>query len=248
MAEMDRLKDVVASMVNDLIEVRGEADRRAADLAVRYRDDEVLSAFAVPKLNISNVTIDLRFALCAEEAVDDAQRNESKADSPDDPARTGLGWIGARAREFTEAMLDLPSVRRARLSPRRMANLGHRFEAELIKASIDLFEREEGERVSALAERLMGALKKSGVQLRADDADRFVLRVADFDVGVVHAEANPRSGQADPRPKLILGASALETVDPNLISSIKFDVDLGDARWMEIEEADGSVSQVLRED
>lgn len=59
---MARLEDVVGAVISQIGRARGQADAASLEVAAAYRDHPLLAAFPVPRLQLEEVTIDLRMA------------------------------------------------------------------------------------------------------------------------------------------------------------------------------------------
>lgn len=57
------LKEIVASALTDIAFARAEADQQSAQLSEKYRNDPILQYFPVPRVEINELVIDLKFAI-----------------------------------------------------------------------------------------------------------------------------------------------------------------------------------------
>jgi hypothetical protein len=64
---MPQLSDVLAGLLRDITNARATADVASAALVERYRKDPVLRHFPVPRTEIKEVKIDLRFGFATGE-------------------------------------------------------------------------------------------------------------------------------------------------------------------------------------
>lgn len=65
---MPQLADVLIGLLRDVTQARATADLVSAELVERYRKDPVLCHFPVPRAEIKEVAIDLRFSFASGDA------------------------------------------------------------------------------------------------------------------------------------------------------------------------------------
>lgn len=76
------LKTLLSAILNDLLEARRQADSYSKHISQEYRKDGPLAGFAVPRLNVNGVKLDLKFALDTEtEKTDDVPSPSMTADT-----------------------------------------------------------------------------------------------------------------------------------------------------------------------
>ena len=60
---MPTLGEVVGALLRDVVHARSSADRFSAALSQQYLKDDILSNFPVPRIDINEITLNLRFAI-----------------------------------------------------------------------------------------------------------------------------------------------------------------------------------------
>lgn len=65
---MPQLSEVLSGILRDVTKVRLEADKASAELVEIYRKDPVLQCFPVPRVEIRDLNIQLKFAFMGGEA------------------------------------------------------------------------------------------------------------------------------------------------------------------------------------
>ncbi len=60
---MATLKDIIAAIISDIASARAEADHQSAILAEQYGKDPVLQFFPVPRVDIKDLSVELKFAV-----------------------------------------------------------------------------------------------------------------------------------------------------------------------------------------
>lgn len=96
---MAKLKEVIGKILNDITKAQALSDTYSRDLKSSYREDPFLKLLSVPRTEIKDVTIDLKFAILRGE-----QELESKVVIYQD-----RNYQGA-SQELSEGSYDLPSL------------------------------------------------------------------------------------------------------------------------------------------
>ncbi len=224
------LQALIESIISDLIAVRAEADAAAADIATVYRDHEILRHMAVPALNIKNVAVELRMAF-----------DETPVKPPSGPSEAQVKAAESAATAMRAKLLAANSVASTLTSSRQRSALSRKLSAIATKTSAESIGGATAERRALLNERIATAIGESGVRLSA--ADKRVL-TAEVDTFVAEVAKAPKAkGQV---PGLILGAEKLAEINPEAISVLRFDIDLTEAHWTDVDDGAGNVESLLR--
>lgn len=224
------LKMLVESVVSDLVEARFEADVRAAELAEHYRNHEGLRGMRVPALNITNVSIELRFAF-----------DDTPIEPADGPSDAQKEAVAAKAAALRETVMATASVAERATSARARSTISRNLGVVAERAMQTGFAASPAERMASVELALETQLARTGVKLNAKEAASVKAAVAEMETAFAAApKAPPKS-----MPKLIVGRDALSEAPEDRISSIAFDVDLSDARWTDMDDGAGGVRSVL---
>jgi hypothetical protein len=210
------VRALVEGILQDLIEARHTADLTAADLASRYRDNATLRHLTIPTLNVSTVSVDLRFVLSGE--------------SPEDVAGPKID-LDEAADNVAEVVLRAPSVTRAELSGRARSALSTRL-SKAIEAELEARMAEpESETRVPVRDAILTALGASGIR-RVPATE---MREIDEAIGAIEARID-RATRRHPTPAgIIVGPDTLSGVNPEMVSRLSFRVDLTPKRWIEVE-------------
>lgn len=225
---MNDLQKLVSGILNDLINARYEADAVAAEYTRLYRDDPVMQAMNAPMLNISNVSVDLRLAFAA----------------PDDSDGGGGGGrsdvltkevVGKEADILRDRVFEKAPLP-ANLTGPRLAGAKRVMSTRLSEAMVKHSDSPPPVRKAAMAESVVAVLEERNVKLsRAQmkaierDIDRSANKVATA-TAITKAAGDGR--------KVLTGTEELSKLNPEAISSIKFDVDLDQMRWIDVADDD----------
>ena len=120
---MSNLRTLIESIVTDVINARYDADVQTANLAERYRDNEILRSFNIPSLNISNVSVDLRMAF-DDQAIEEA----------DGPSEEQISAIATGATAITKYVMSLDAVKRKLADARIRNGFSRSLNSEIKKA------------------------------------------------------------------------------------------------------------------
>jgi hypothetical protein len=60
---MAKLSEIVSILLCDIVLSRSNADKYSAHLSLEYEKDEILRHFPVPRIEISELTVNLKFAV-----------------------------------------------------------------------------------------------------------------------------------------------------------------------------------------
>lgn len=229
---MSDLQTLIESIVTDVINARFQADVLTAELAQHYRQNDTLRQLSVPALNITNLSVELRVAF------DDTPIEPATEPSPGQKTAIETGADALRTR-----LMGLSSVRSASVPARSRAGLSRSLNAAALNAATASVTRGTVERRRAIETAVNEVLAKNGISL--GDEDRIALReeLEKFDARVAAA---PKPA-ATSVPGLIVGMDRLKELDPNVVSVVRFDIDLVESQWVEVEDADGGTTTVLRE-
>lgn len=79
---MSQLNQIIASILSDINEAKSKADLASRDLAQIYASDEILRYFPVPKIGISNLEVEIKYAVesVEEKAIESSQSQQRLAD------------------------------------------------------------------------------------------------------------------------------------------------------------------------
>lgn len=79
---MSQLNQIIASILSDINEAKSKADFASRDLAQAYASDEILKYFPVPKIGISNLEVEIKYAVesVEEKPVESSQSQQRLAD------------------------------------------------------------------------------------------------------------------------------------------------------------------------
>ncbi len=226
---MSSLKTLVEGIVTDLINARFEADVKTAELAEHYRDHPILRSMSVPSLNITNVSVDLRVVF-DEEAIDD---NPGPSEQQKEAVAEATKTLQANLMGL-KSVTDKVTVARQRTALSRSLTTGTVLAAEGALAEPPKIRRQTVEK------KITDVLTANQVTLSAADRRKLTAELAKFDAAVAVAP------KAQPRVTgIVVGAEALKAVNPELVTSIKFDIDLDETRWTEAVDGTGNTRSVL---
>lgn len=228
---MSDLQLFVESIVTDLIQARFEADLKAAELAEVYKDHPALRQLNVPTLNISNVSVDLRLAFDDTEIEAAAGASEAQEQA-----------INEAAVKLRTEVSGLGSVKKSVTVPRQRTSVRNSVNNAAVRSARANVAASPTVRSSAVEKDVRTVLTRNKVKLTAADSRKLALAVKDFDKAVAAAPKPPPQV-----PKLIVGKQALAEVNPELVTSIRFDIDLSTARWTEADSGDGAQDLLTEE-
>ncbi|MFN3996671.1 hypothetical protein [Algoriphagus sp.] len=79
---MSQLNQIIASILSDINEAKSKADFASRDLAQAYASDEILKYFPVPKIGISNLEVEIKYAVesVEEKPIESSQSQQRLAD------------------------------------------------------------------------------------------------------------------------------------------------------------------------
>jgi hypothetical protein len=79
---MSQLNQIIASILSDINEAKSKADFASRDLAQTYASDEILQYFPVPKIGISNLEVEIKYAVesVEEKPIESSQSQQRLAD------------------------------------------------------------------------------------------------------------------------------------------------------------------------
>jgi hypothetical protein len=91
---------------------------------------------------------------------------------------------------------------------------------------------------------IQAGLSRNRIVLNAADKKRLTQEIQKIEAVIASApKAPPKS-----IPGVLVGIGVLSNIDPAAISSVKFEIDLNNARWNDVEEPGGAIKSVLSED
>lgn len=219
---MPRIRNLVGSILRDLVEARFEADLRVAELAETYRNHVILQELEVPTLNVRNVSLELRFAF------DDSQ--DQAGGSSADGAGGGR-FLGEAAERVAGEVAGLRSVsRRLGEAEERRRTMDQLRDAIRNVAAERSNTSPEALR-NAVTEEVRTVLGERSIELPAADRRRLDTILDGFDEAVGAAARS-----ADAGPGVLIGARQLAELSEDRISVMRVEVDLGGAQWVDVEE------------
>lgn len=87
---MAQLKDIVGALLRDIVEGQAIADRRSRELCELYYKDPLLRHFPVPRVKISSIELDLKFAISDAEESAQTQTELIAGQDVENKTTTGL--------------------------------------------------------------------------------------------------------------------------------------------------------------
>jgi hypothetical protein len=229
---MSDLQVLIEGIVTDLIKARFDADVKAVELAEHYRDHGLLRNLSVPTLNISNVTIDLKFAF-----------DDSDLGLPGDPSDDEKVVIDAAATEMRTKISAMKSLSDKVTVKAQRTILAKQVESAFKSTAVQHLRASPKERSSQITSKITGSLATKSVRLSAAEKRQVALLIGNLERKLAVAPKPPMQ-----LPKLRVGASALGGMEAEKVSTIRFDVDLNGARWTEIEDSSGETTMQLLDD
>ena len=230
---MSSLRTLIESIVTDLINARYDADLQTANLAERYRDNEFLRSFNIPSLNISSVSVELRIAF-DDQAIEEA----------DTPSEEQISAVDTGAKELAGLVMGLDPVKRRFTTARLRNGFSRSLIVELKKSLAETLSgapRMRREKIQAV---IQAGLSRNRIVLNAADKKRLTQEIQKIEAVIASApKAPPKS-----IPGVLVGIGVLSNIDPAAISLVKFEIDLNNARWNDVEEPGGAIKSVLSED
>lgn len=228
---MNSLQILVESIVADLIKARHEADLVAAQLASHYRDNPTLRMLNVPTLNISNVSIDLRFAF-----------DDSPIEAPKGPSDDQKIAIAAAAAELHRTISTMKSVRDTITVARQRTAFFNKVKTVAIKMSSDNIMLSSEDRLGVVNKEVKALFTSNQIRLSAEDKRQLTTALNQLEATISTAPKAPAKV-----PGIVVGSQALADLNPAFVSSVKFDIDLSSARWTAVDGGDGEPDAVLTE-
>ena len=226
---MSNLQTLVESIVTDLISARFEADVKSAELAEHYREHPILRTMAVPTLNISNVTVDLRVAF-----------DEGKIEAEPGPSEAQKRAVSQASSELRTSILSLKSVSDKVTVARQKSALSRSLQSRTAKIATEKLAESPTTRRAEVEKQINELLSANRVNLSAADKKKVAVELSKFEQTVAAApKASPSV------PDLLIGAEKLATIPPEAVTSIKFDIDLAESRWVETTDSAGNVHSIL---
>lgn len=227
---MSSLQTLIQTIVTDLINARFEADVRVAELASLYRDYPEMRQLNVPALNISNVSVELRFAF------DDQPLTPSES-----PSEGQIKAISEGTAQLRQTVLRLDSVTGRLTTPQARNALGRTLSARLASVARETVAASPEDRRAALEAEASRLLQERQVSLSRAERSRLLEGIREIDTRITAAPKPPPQSV----PGVLVGSEALSKVDPTRISTIRFDLQLDGVRWAEVEDGDDGVRSVL---
>lgn len=227
---MAELKDVVESILSDLIAVRHSANKYSRALSQEYLAEGELSRFSIPSVDLDRVSIDIKFAL---------------ADPDGEPAGTNIKLkrdeISRIIRESAVKILDQPSVM-FRESSARSADRNAVYEniARLINSNTDPVslkinkDRALDPSVEILRPHL--AREDSTRPVTVTATRSLVNRVIADSERKLSIALDDAKKAAAVKPNYVFDYKTLKAMDPALIATLSLDLDMPEIEWHEIEQ------------
>lgn len=225
---MSELQVVIGSIVNDVIQARFEADVYAAELSEQYRDSPGMRGMTAPRLNISNLSVELRMVF-----------DEAPVELATEPSDAQHSAVASAADDLRKAVLSLQS---AEMVPARSKSAFSRaLNARAAAAATSHLASSSAVRRAAIDGSMIEVLAKYRVKLSEDDR-----QTLSRELDLATAEISRAPGRSPKSvPGILIGKETLSEVDPSLVSVIKFDVELTDNDWVDVEINDGEFEPVL---
>lgn len=241
---MNELQKLVAGILNDLISARYEADTLAAEYTKLYRDDPVLQTLNAPTLNITNVSVDLRMAIADPGAggTSDAPDRTEKSRAGDALKKDIVDKEIGRLQDSVFEKVKLPET----LSGARLGGAKRAMSARLAEAMAVHDKSAPPVRKAALAEGIIRVLEERDVKITPRE-----MKVIERDIDTSASRISTASAianSAGTSRAIITDAETLAKMNPEAISSIKFDVDLEQLRWIDIADDDRDLKKNADED
>ena len=227
---MADLKDVVEAILTDLIAVRHSSNKYSQILREEYLEDEGLSNYGAPAVDIGNVKLELRFVL--EEPDPDADTPGATLE-PEDVSRVVRASVadvlGSSDVKYQDASDNLANRK----------NIYARI-AEMILGATDTaeFKVDQSEVVESAVEFLRPHLARDPRGRPASlAATRDLMNQA---IGLTESklsealDAARKSAVA--RPRFVVDINKLKSLDPEMIATISFDLDMTNVDWHEVEQ------------
>lgn len=227
---MNTLRTLIESILIDVIDARFAGDVRAAELAQIYRDDETLRALPIPALNVSGLTVDLRVAF-----------DDNPIQEAEEPSQEQVLAVEEAADRIRRLVMDFASVRTGDVPPRARSGLSRSLNVGVRNVLAETIDRPTAARRRAVEEELEGRLSSHSIGLA--EGEKEILRDALGELDM-ELETIPK-----PRPKslpnVIVAAEALKQLDPAMVTSIHFEIDLDGGRWVSVDDSEGGTRSVL---
>ncbi|MEM1161743.1 MAG: hypothetical protein AAGJ28_12475 [Pseudomonadota bacterium] len=227
---MSSLQTLVETIVSDLIKARHEADVQTAKLAEVYKDHPILRTMAVPSLNISNVSVDLRVAFDEQEIEQDPGPSEQQRKA-----------INAAATKLRANLMGMKSVTDKVTVARQKTVMSRNLLSQVAREATEKVAESPEKRRAAVNTKITALMSANKVQLNAADRRKLAAELNKFDKEIADApKAAPRV------PGVVVGAEKLKQMNPEMVTSIKFDIDLDEARWSDTHDGEETRSVLSR--
>lgn len=232
---MNDLQRMIAGIVNDVISARFQADAVAAEYSKLYREDEFMRHMATPMLNIRNVAVDLRMAF----APPDEEQESTSTSAANQALEAQV--VEEASVELRDRLFNKFSVASSDLSGARLAGAKNAVRSAIGRAMEDDSIGSSVQRKAAVNEAIVRQLAKRNIDLSERDRQTLSRDIDGFSTRLATAKAvaDAEIGQR----KIITDSDSLASVNPEAISSIKFEIDLEEMRWVDIDESVDGVTE-----
>jgi hypothetical protein len=226
---MSSLQTLIEGIVTGLVEARAAADARAAELAEAYRDHPTLRSLSVPTLNLTKVSVDLRVAF-----------DETPIESATGPSPAQQQAVDDTSETIRRRIMNMGSVSASVPHLQTRGALALQARDAVARSAAANLDAPAEERRAAMDKEVQQVLSRGGVKLSAADHRLLTEELAGADRQVATAPA------ARPRiPGVIVAGKALAEQDAASLTTIRFDVELRENTWADVDAGDGTTGSVL---
>lgn len=239
---MNDLQKIIAGIVNDVISARFQADAVAAEYSRLYREDPLMKHMNAPLLNIRNVSVDLRLAFAEDEPSGGGNAGNTGAAN----ARSIVEKMAVdeASTELRDKLFDKRSLKNSTLKGRQLAGAKNAVRSAIERTVTKNPAKSTSARTALVRNAIGKELSDRKIELSSSDAKALSRDLDRFSNKVATASAVVSAGEGNRR--IVTNTEELSGLNPEAISSIKFDIDLEEMRWIDVEsededEAPGSV-------
>jgi len=243
------LKSVLGAILRDIVEARVASDLSSRDVGLEYLQDEILRNFPVPRVNLKEASIKLRFAVTATEttaAVDAPERVVRRV--VDEQAATLSKAVADRVVEENprkDALAEVTKRKRVNLAAVAekaiVETLGEPAASErLARGDTTTVARALQEQLTAaftadeeVAKVLVPTTRDRTLQTALNAAQKVVLEQV---VSRIKAELSAAAKRPDVRVDLAVTREQLEAMPEAMISDISVVVEMRNQVWTEFQD------------
>lgn len=229
---MATLQAIVEGIVTDIIEARHNAAKETAKLAEAYRDDAILRNMAVPALNISNVTVDLKLAFddSAEQTEEINQKRDALINAEIKPIAASLQKMAA-----IKALPQQKKVTHAHMQ---------RIVKSALKNTLKQPQKQTSDQTEKqITEALRASFQAEKIRLTSGDTSKLRAQARAITKKSSDLEAEIKKSMQ----KIHVKTHGWNEEQLDSLSSIKFDIKLDEMQWSEADTPDGGVEHFLSE-